>query len=293
MRILFLGILFSFFVAALQAQDLREAISTIVEQAEGKVGVGVLNVQRSEPVYWNENHRFPMQSVFKFPLALAVLDRVDKGELDLQQVVPITRADLPPHTWSPIRDKYPSGDFTLTVSELLQYTVSQSDNNGCDLLFRLLGGPARVDAYIKKWVPEGIAIVADEAKMATAWEVQFGNYATPVAMSRLFQQFYAGQILSAGSTAYLKQILLETNTCTACMKGLLPEGARVAHKTGRSATNAQGITAATNDAGVLLLPNGQEVVVVVFVGDSPADDRTREGIIAQVSRAVWDHYLQK
>ena len=81
-----------------------------------------------------------MQSVYKYPLALAILNQVDKGIFSLEQKIHIKKEDLLPDTWSPLRKKYPDGNADITLDELLNITVSQSDNNGCDILFRLIGG---------------------------------------------------------------------------------------------------------------------------------------------------------
>ncbi len=73
------------------------------------------------------------------------------------------------------------------------------------------------------------------------------------------------------------------------MKGLLPEGTIVAHKTGTSGTR-KGITAATNDIGIITLPNKRHLAIAVFVSDSPADEATRERVIAKIARAAWDKW---
>ena len=66
------------------------------------------------------------------------------------------------------------------------------------------------------------------------------------------------------------------------LKGLLPAGTAVAHKTGTSGT-VKGVTAATNDIGIITLPNGKRLAIAVFVADSPADEATREGVIAKIA----------
>ena len=50
------------------------------------------------------------------------------------------------------------------------------------------------------------------------------------------------------------------------------------------------ITAATNDIGIINLPNGKQVAIAVFVSDSPADERTREAVIAKIAKAAWDRW---
>jgi len=49
-----------------------------------------------------------------------------------------------------------------------------------------------------------------------------------------------------------------------------------------------GITAATNDIGIITLPNGRHLAIAVFVSDSPTDEVTREGVIARIAKAIWD-----
>ena len=71
------------------------------------------------------------------------------------------------------------------------------------------------------------------------------------------------------------------------IKGLLPARTLVAHKTGSSGTR-DGLTRATNDVGLINLPDGNHLAVAVFVSDTQADDATRDAVIAKVARAAWD-----
>lgn len=86
-----------------------------------------------------------MQSVFKFPIALAVLDKVDKGELRFNQRIFLKKSDLRPNTWSPLREKYKNGNVYVSLKEILRTTMKDSDNNGCDILLKLAGGPGGCD----------------------------------------------------------------------------------------------------------------------------------------------------
>jgi beta-lactamase class A len=83
----------------------------------------------------------------------------------------------------------------------------------------------------------------------------------------------------------------ETSTGPNRIKGLLPAGTVVAHKTGTSPTNDKGLAPATNDVGIVTLRNGKHFAIVVFVSDSTDDQQTREGEIARITKVVWDYYL--
>lgn len=288
-RILIVILLFPIIAFAQQA-NLKAEIESISKQAQGIVGVGIMDLKTKETLLINQDHRFPMQSTFKFPLALAVLDLVDKGKYKLDQKIHVAQAQLDPKTHSPMYDKHRNAEFDITIGELISYSVSESDNNACDILFELAGGTKKVNDYIHSLGVKDIAIVATEKEMKAGWDVQYTNYARPSAYLQLLQIAYERKKLSKSSHDFLWKVLVEGPTGMKRIKGLLPKGTEVAHKTGTSMTNANGITAATNDAGIVKLPNGQYIAVVVFVSDAAADADTRERVIAEIARAAWNYY---
>lgn len=268
-------------------------LATISKEANGTVGIGIMDLKTGETTIQHGAHKFPMQSVFKFPLAMAVLDQVDKGKLSLTQKVKITKEDLLPKTHSPMKDKYPTGNVDLTVADLLSYTVSESDNITCDILFRLAGGTKVVNDYIHKLGVKNIEIVADEQEMAKGWDVQYKNFSTPGAMLQLLSAFYKGEKLSKASSDYLWKIMVAGPTGANRIKSQLPKNTIVAHKTGTSGKNENGIYAATNDVGIVKLPGGKDFAIVVFVSDSDADIETRELAIAKITKAAAEHFSSK
>ncbi len=287
-RISVLILLFPVITFAQQAK-LKSEIEIISNEARGIVGVGVMDLKTKETLLINQDHKFPMQSTFKFPLAIAVLDLVDKGKYKLDQEIHVKKAQLDQETHSPMRDKRPNQDFDITIGELLSYSVSESDNNACDILFELAGGTQKVNDYIHSLGVKDIAIVATEKEMKAGWDVQYTNYARPSAYLQLLQIAYGRKKLSKASHDFLWKTLTEGPTGLKRIKGQLPKGTVVAHKTGTSGTN-KGIVAATNDAGIMELPNGKAIAVVVFVSDAAADMDTRELVIARIAKAVWDYY---
>ena len=276
-----------------QLDSARARIDAIATHAQGIVGVGAIDLGSGDTLTVRGSVRFPMQSVYKFPLALAVLHQVDEGTMALSQPVHIPETDLRPDTWSPLRAAYPSGNVTLPLDSLLRYTVAQSDNNGCDILFRLLGGTDVVDHYVHKLGIDSISIVATEAEMHLGWNVQYRNWSSPLAMARLLQLFHSGGILSDRSRDYLWEVMVSSGTGLRRIKGFLPAGTVVAHKTGSSGTNEDGLAAATNDVGVIVLPDGRCIALAVFVSDSHAPDNERDSVIAGIAYAIWEAYAPR
>ncbi len=275
-----------------QVSLLSERIHALTSVYRSITGVAMIGPDSRDTLLLNNHHHFPMQSVYKFHLALAVLDRVDRGELSLDQMIHIRQEELMVETWSPMRDDHNVGDFELSVRELLRYTVSQSDNNGCDVLFRLVGGPKSVDAYIHGLGITDIAIAATEEEMQSADSVQYTNWSTPLSAAFVLQKLRYREILSEAGNNVLWDMMVQTSTGPKRLKGLLPAEAVVAHKTGTSGTNEKGISAATNDMGIVEMPDGKEFTLVVFVTDSQEDHEANEKIIADIARVAWDYFLE-
>lgn len=276
-----------------QINFLRTDLQKIASSVNAKVGIAILDFNSGDTLTVNNIYPYPMQSVYKFHLALAVLKKVDARELKLSQPIEIRAEQLHQNTWSPLRDEFPVGDVSLPLSYILKKTVAFSDNNGCDILFNLVGGTNSVDQTIKSLNIENINIAKTELEMHTNYEAQFENWCYPISAVLLLRKLYNGEILLPTTQQYLTELMEQSTTGTERIKGLLPKETIVAHKTGYSGVNEQGITAATNDIGVIYFPNGRKVGIAVFVADSHEDLKTNEKIIAQISKKVWDWYSVK
>lgn len=273
--------------ATIANSELHDQIEQIVTTAQGRVGVAATVLETGDSVTLDSDERFPMQSVYKFPIGMAVLAQVDQGILALGQQVRVEPNDfISDLQHSPIRDEYPQG-VELRVAELLRYTVSESDSTASDVLLRLVGGPEVVTAYLRDLGVNDIVVANTEKELGQDHAIQYQNYATPDAAVMLLRALHEGKGLSESSQVLLLRLMTETLTGLNRIKGMLPDGTVVAHKTGSSRT-VNGMAAATNDVGLVALPNGQHLAIAVFVSDSKADDATREKVIAQIARATWD-----
>jgi beta-lactamase class A/beta-lactamase class A VEB len=272
---------------------LRSKIEQIVSGKNAVVGVSIIGDSGKDSISLYGDRRFPMQSVFKFHIALAVLSEIDKGKLSLDRKIDINKNELLPEDfWSPLRDENPNGG-SFTIEKLIQYSVSHSDNTACDVLIRLIGTPNSVEEYIKKTGIQDIQITYNEEEMQAKWENMFQNWTTPKAASETLKVFYENKtnLLSKASYEFFWKTNKETTTGKNRIKGQLPEGTIVAHKTGWSGTNKEtGITAAVNNIGIVFLPNGKYFIISVFVSESKESFDTNEKIIADIAKATYDFY---
>lgn len=279
-----------FFLAVLPAcgQSLTSEIKSIVAGQPAKVGVSIIGSDTDEIFNIHEDEHFPMQSVFKFHIGMTFLSEVGEGKFSLNNKISIRKEDLMTNTWSPMRDAHPTGG-DLSLKEILRFTVSESDNNGCDILLKILGGPAVVEHFVHELGVKDIAIVASERDMHQSWEVQFTNWTTPRAATALLQKFYRHQGLTNENFEVLWKMMADSPTGANRLKKRLPADAVVAHKTGTSGSK-DGIMAAINDIGIIKLPNGKYFTIAVFVTDSKLDLDAAEQLIADISWAAWQHF---
>lgn len=261
------------------------ALDEMAAPAGGTVGFAALDLSTGRSFGRRENEPFPMQSVFKLPIAIEVLRQVDSKKLDLGRVVALEAADARggPGTLITVPSK-------KTVRELLEAMIITSDNTACDKLLSLVGGPGVVEARVRALGVDHVTIRYTELDLGSSGPQRGDNTATPAAMVALLAKVARHEVgLSAASATLLDDVLLRVTTGAQRIKGGLPPGTPVAHKTGMSDTRG-GKTDATNDVGLVTLPNGHRVAIAVFVHASPADLATRERTIARLARAAYDTF---
>lgn len=294
-KTLFCGLLVSFASFQTYAQttnELRQELDKIIAGKNATVGISIKNIEDKDTLSINGNLKAPLMSVFKFHIALAVLSKVDEGKLSLSQDIFIKKKDLHEDTWSPMKEDFPNGNVNLTLDKVLRYTVSHSDNNGCDILIDLLGGTKEVQKFINKQGVKDFVIKVNEQQMRT-WKNLYVNTTTPLATTELLEKFFKGQILKESTTKYLYQIMVETSRGLTWMKAGLPEGTELAHRTGISGTNDNNLRVAMNDVGIVKLPNGKHFILSVYLKDITEKKEDTEKIIADITKVTWEYFTKR
>lgn len=282
----------SFQVFSQGTNELRNQLQQIISSKSATVGVSMKGIENKDTLSINGNLKMPMMSVFKFHIALAVLHKVDEGKLNLTQEIFIKKKDLKEGTWSPMKEDYPQGNVNLTLDKLLRYTVSHSDNNGCDILINLVGGTKYIQKFINDQGIKDFVIKMNEDQMKT-WKNLYINTTTPLATTELLEKFFKGEVLKEETTKYLYQIMVETSRGLTWMKAGLPENTELAHRTGISGTNDANLRAAMNDIGIVKLPNGKHFILSVYLKNITEKREDTEKIIADITRATWDYFTKK
>jgi beta-lactamase class A len=269
--------------------NLRATITRIARDSRGDLGVGIELLETRQRLVIGQHHH-PMQSVYKLPIAMAVLEQVDEGKLRLDQQVDVSPSMfVTPGQYSPIRDKWPNGT-RLPLREVLRYNTSESDGTACDVLLALIGGPSAATQYLRRIGVREMVAATTERVIGEDHRAQYRSWSTPAGALTLLRVVHEGRVLSDTSHALLMRFLIETTTGPRRIRGDLPPGTVVAHKTGSSGTE-RGVAAATNDLGIVTLPDGRHLAIAVFLTDSRADDAARDRTIARVARTAWETWV--
>lgn len=265
--------------------SLERRIGAIAEGVDGSVGFAAVHLPSGVRLSHNGAQRYPLRSVYKLPIALSVLRRVDAGQLALDSSITVTEADYAPNH-SPLRDRAGGKPVAVAVDSLLALTIQQSDNTASDVLLRLAGGPAAVMRDLQSLGLGAVRVDRTERELGAARDAADDerDTATPDAMADFLVALQRGAGLSPESRRRLLEIMEGTSTGPNRIRALLPSGTTVAHKTGTG-------TPMTNDAGIVTLPDGKgTVAVVVFVRSTAGTPAARERVIAEIAREVYDYF---
>jgi len=264
-------------VAAL-TQRLQQELARIAQGTGGRLGVAVLDTETGLRASLHGNERFPMCSTFKALASAAVLRQVDCGQSSLDQHIQFEAKDIQPY--SPVtKERVGSG---MTLAEICEAAITQSDNTAGNMLLREIGGPAGLTSFFRS--------IGDNVSRLDRWEVALNegtpgdprDTTSPAAMLKNLQRVLLGDTLSANSRQTLTDWMVGNKTGGARLRAGVPHDGRVADKTG---TGERGTA---NDIGVFWPPGRKPVVVTVYLTDTKVDAAQCNEAIAKVARAVVD-----
>jgi beta-lactamase class A len=312
-------------LAAAAAVDPQQELTAELHRIElisgGRLGVSAVNLANNERVHYNAGERYPMASTFKLAVALTLLDQVDKRSLTLAQQVAIDEGNLSPGSGE-LKTTEPGAQKSASVDELLKVMIRDSDNTATDHLLALVGGPAAVmrrlealglgqidvsrpagqlvaDSWgfvlpppgerTRKNLAKALKATPESARLQAAGRFlqDRRDTASPDAMVALIERLRMGKALGPESTSLLLDHMQNCRTGPKRIKGELPRGVVVAHKTGTLTR------VATNDVGIisLSLTNGPAVVAIYLRG-SPFPIAQQERSIALAALALYRHYTR-
>ena len=290
-------------VAPARAESrLPNLVETITSGLAGHTGFAAQLLGDDTIIALNGDEPFPMASSYKLAIVGKVLAMIDKGEIRLDQMVDILPASYVP---SPvIADSFLHPGVALSVANLIEITIVHSDNTAADTLMALAGGAPAVTAWLREIGIEGMRVDRTTAEISAgiqaimeaagshgdpnnppvpAFDADPRDHSTPKDMLKLLVLLADGSTLKPATRDFLLAAMDRTVTGPDRIRGMLPPGTPVAHKTG----TAGGIG---NDAGFVTLPDGRRFAVAIFTMASATPPADRDRAVAETARSLYDFF---
>lgn len=315
-----------------EEQALSGSVTAIMSAFDGHAGVAIHDVQRVRTVQYKGGQLFPQQSLSKLWVALAALRKVDEGTFDLSERVTIMRSDLTLFHQPVRKIVLARGAFHTNYADLLRRAITESDNTANDMLLKRVGGPNGVRNALNDTGLADIKFGPGEREMQSAlagleWDpsfsfgkrffevrktvpaaerkVAFDNYvanpvdgATPIAIAEALAKLSRGELLKPATTAAFLDLLDQVKSGPNRLKGGVPEGWSIGHKTGTGQVldivppGVIGAQTGYNDVGLLTAPDGRRYAIAVLIGRTRTPVPERMAMMHAIVRATIVYHYQ-
>jgi len=180
----------------------------------GKYGIYFQDLDTGLSIGINEKEKFFPQSLFKVPLMVVVLRKIQNGELALDTTIYLSKADLDSESGSLFKK---GAGYPITIKELLEIMVKESDNTAAKALAnRFLDESNYLEVTSIMGLPppqNGVITVS------------------PKEYSNLFRSLYYSNYLRRPFSEIALSIMAETDFKEQLSAGL-PETVKISHKFG-------------------------------------------------------------
>ena len=275
---------------AIYASGFEQRIAELADGSKGRIGVAAVDLATGEQIAVLGDQLFPMASTSKIAVAATYLDMVEKGRFSLTSewplMIPIRSARFSSPA-APVRE----GKYMQAI-DLIEIMITRSSNPATDALLAAVGGPDRVNDWVRRQGIDSFSIdrdiatlVRDDGEYDPANYIDPRDAATPKAMVRLLQGLYRGDFLSDTHRRVLLGAMSRTVTGKRRIVANMPVEAIVSHKTG-SLNNT------SSDIGIIEYPDGRAIAVAIYV-TGQGSRLAREQRIAAIARALYDGFEAK
>jgi beta-lactamase class A len=298
------------FFAALAAMKL----ASIASNFDGRAGLTAIDLDTGQRIDFHQTEQFPMASVCKVPIGIALLQRVDRGELSLDTKVTLGPDDFHAGA-SIIADEAKGQPITLSLGELFTHMVRDSDNSAVDYILAHYVSPKDVMSALRGIGAKNIDVSRPEAMIIgqmlnegdvietrARYEKRVHTISTPeqveglkkfwldprdtataTGMADLMVKLYKYQVgLKPESEELLLKAMREGAAGPDRIKAGIPADATLVHKTGT-------MPGTLNDVGIITSPDGKHhIAIAVFTKWSQGSEPDRAKVVAAMTKAVYE-----
>lgn len=268
---------------------LRDSLQTIADSYPGEIGIAVLT-DEGDTIAVNNENKYPLMSVFKLHQAISLCDMFAQCGTSLDTVLCVERAALNPDTWSPMLKDHSGETISISVRDMLRYTLMQSDNNASNYLFAHMQPVAEVDSFIATVIPRrSFRLSVTEADMWDNHALCYENCSSPLGAAILINRLYTDSIIPRADRDFICTSLEECRTGLDRIVSPLRkiDGIHIGHKTGSGFRTPDGLLTAHNDVAFVRMPDGRHYALAVLVKDFRGDEAEAAKAIARISASVY------
>ncbi len=255
---------------------LPAAFAQLERSNGGRLGVSVLDTTTGERTGYRRDERFAMCSTFKFLLAAAVLQRVDRYEEKLDREIAIPPKPLIGN--SPSTELHAGG--SMTIGALCQAALTRSDNTAANLLLATIDGPQGLTGFCRSLGDPVTRLDRTETSLNQARPGDPRDTTSPAAMVNDLNSILLGNVLTQPSRQQLTTWMEANQTGLDKLRAGLPPDWRAADKTGNNGEDT------LNDIAVLWAPAGRPIIVAAYITQCKGPGSKRVAMLQQIGRLV-------
>ena len=267
--------------------ELNNQIIDILSQSEGDFAVAFKHLNSGDTLFINANHSFHAASTMKTPVMIELFKQAQSGKISLEDSLVVkdeftSIVDGSPFTMS-MGDDSEDGLYALmggkvSIRELMYQMITKSSNLATNMLIELVGA-GNVMLTLKEMGANDMQVLRGVEDIK-AFDKGMNNTTTAFDLMLIYEALGQGAVVSKEASDEMIEVLLNQQF-NEIIPANLPDGVKVAHKTGS-------ITGVQHDSGLIITPNGDKYVLVLL---SKNLDDTEEGInlMAQVSKEIYNY----
>jgi beta-lactamase class A len=303
--------------------NLKKQFEALEKFCDGQLGVSAHHIEKNHDIHFNHDQRFLMCSTYKVAIAIYLLHKTEKNEIDLNELCKISEADFLPGIISTLNQLNFDVPQHISLHSLLRFMLQESCNSSTGIILNKIGGPPALNNFLQqiniheiamdfytfdmfaswdgiKKLPDHCTlaqykeleqavpveeVIATRKKIVAEIEKSGEGTATPQAMTMLLTKLFKNELLSKKSTELLLQIMRGCKRGPLRLMGLLPPRTPVAHKTGT-------LTGYTCDIGIITLPhNAGNIAISAYIKNSSKELANNERVLAEIGRSLYDYFL--
>jgi len=313
---IFILFLLSTSLFATDTTQLRSNIQSIMDGVNARWGIYIKNIDTADEIAINADRVMETMSVIKIPILVEAFQQVHDGKFKLDE-----RVDLNDNRrrWGTGLLQILDSDMQPTVKDYMTLMITVSDNSATDVMLEKIGGPAAVDASMKKlglttihmpstafdWFRALASAIdpsyktLDPAQMfkkgfpenpkadEAAWkfhaeEKNPSGLASPHEIGKLLEMIAKGQAVSGDASKQMIEIM-RNQFYMSRIPHYLSNPWSVPHKTGDFPPYL------ANDVGILE-PGKMRVIIVVFNSHYQGQYPLLEDAVAKIALETYNFY---